>query len=70
MNGYTDIYKRQLSAIKLTQFKKKSLSLYIFDLDSKKFAPRLADIENMANYLFKIHWEKYIDKLWIYRFVQ
>ena len=69
MNGYTDIYKRQLSAIKLTKFKKELFSFYIFNLNLREFASWLANIKNIANYLFEIYWEKYIDKLWIYCFV-
>jgi len=69
MNGHTDIYKQRPSATKLTQFEEKSLSLYILDLDSKGFAPRLASIEDIANYLLETHRGKRVGKLWAHRFV-
>jgi len=47
----------------LTKFEKKILSQYIIDLDLREFASWLADIENIANYLFEIYQKKYIGKL-------
>ena len=55
---------------KLTQLKEDLLSIYILDLDSRRFAPRLAGVEDMANYLLETRRGKRVGKLWAYRFVR
>jgi hypothetical protein len=43
---------------------------YILDLDSRGFAPRLAGVEDIANYLLETRGGKRVGKLWAHRFVQ
>jgi helix-turn-helix, Psq domain/Tc5 transposase DNA-binding domain len=70
MNGCTVRAELQPPTKKLTQLEEESLSLYILDLDSRGFAPWLASVEDMANYLLETRREKRVGKLWAHRFVQ
>src|SRR5271169_2945865 len=63
MNGCTNLSERQPATTKLTQLEEDSLSLYILDLDSRGFAPRLAGVEDMANYLLETCRGKRVGKL-------
>jgi hypothetical protein len=51
MNGRTNLLERQPANYKLTKLKEEVISQYIVDLDSRGFAPQLASVEDMANYL-------------------
>lgn len=70
MNGRTVRAELRPPTTKLTQLEEESLSLYILDLDSRGFAPRLADVEDMANYLLETRRGKRVGKLWAHRFVR
>jgi hypothetical protein len=63
MNGRTVRAELQAPMTKLTQLEEESLSLYILDLDSRGFAPRLASVEDMANYLLETRQGKRVGKL-------
>ena len=39
-------------------------------MDSRGFVPRLAGIEDMANFILESQGGRYVGKLWIHRFVQ
>jgi len=62
MNDCIYFPKQRPLATKLTKLEEKSFSFYIFDLDSREFALRLADIENIANYLLEIRRRKRVGK--------
>ena len=70
MNGRIVRAELRPPTTKLTQLEEESLSLYILDLDSRGFAPRLAGVEDMANYLLETRQGKRVGKLWAYRFVR
>jgi hypothetical protein len=70
MNGRTNLLERRPSATNLTALEEDVLSQYIIDLDSRGFAPRLAGVEDMANYLLETGRAKRVGKLWEHRFVQ
>jgi hypothetical protein len=70
MNGRTNIHERRPPATKLTKLEEEVLSQYIIDLDSRGFAPRLAGVEDMANYLLETRQGKRVGKLWAHRFVR
>jgi hypothetical protein len=55
---------------KLTELKDIVLLPCILDQDLRGFAPRLASVEDMANYLLKSRGGKRVGKLWAHRFVQ
>jgi hypothetical protein len=43
---------------------------YILDLDTRGFAPRLAGVEDIANYILESRGGMRVRKLWAHRFVQ
>jgi hypothetical protein len=48
---------------KLTELEENVIVQHIFDLDSRGFSPRLADVEDMANYLLETRRAKRVGKL-------
>jgi hypothetical protein len=60
----------QPNCLKLTKLEEDVIVQHIFDLDSRGFSPRLADVEDMANYLLETRRAKRVGKLWAHRFVQ
>lgn len=70
MNGRTNLLERRPANHKLTKLEEEVISQYILDLDSRGFAPRLAGVEDMANYLLATRRGKRVGKLWAHRFVQ
>jgi hypothetical protein len=55
---------------KLSELKEGVLIRYILDLDSRGFAPRLASVEDMANYILESRGVDRVGKLWAHRFVR
>jgi hypothetical protein len=53
MNSRTPIYKRRLGAFKLTELEEEVIIQNILDIDIRGFAPRLAGIEDIANYILE-----------------
>ena len=70
MNGVTPIHDRRPAAQNLTELEEQVIVNYIFDLDSRGFSPRQADVEDMANYLRKTRRARPVGKLWTHRFIQ
>jgi hypothetical protein len=70
ISGRTEIRERRPAVQKLTKLEEEVISQYILDLDSRGFAPRLAGVEDMANYLLETCQGKRVGKLWAYRFVR
>jgi hypothetical protein len=56
------------NCIKLSELKT-VIGEYILDMDTRGFAPRLAGVEDMANYLLETRRAKHIGKLWAHRSV-
>jgi len=54
---------------KLSELEEGVIIRYIFDLDFRGFTPRLAGVEDMANYIFESRRAKRIGKLWMHRFI-
>ncbi|APA15761.1 hypothetical protein SS1G_09399 [Sclerotinia sclerotiorum 1980 UF-70] len=48
---------------KITELEKKVLLQYIIDVDDRGFAPKLNDVEDMANYILQSRGAKKIGKL-------
>jgi hypothetical protein len=63
MNGRTLIYKYRLGASKLIKLEKEVIIQNILDIDTKRFAPRLAGIEDIANYILESRGRKRVRKL-------
>lgn len=55
---------------KLTELEEEVIVQKILDMDTRGFAPRLAGVEDMANFILKSRGGKCVGKLWAHRFVQ
>ena len=53
INGVTSICDRRPAASKLTELEEEAIVRYIIDLDMRGFRPRLASVEDIANYLLE-----------------
>jgi helix-turn-helix, Psq domain len=63
IKGRTPLHERRPPAQKLTDLEEIVLLRYILDLDERGFAPRLASVEDMANYLLNTRGGKRVGKL-------
>ena len=54
----------------LTELEEEVLVRHILDIDERGFAPRLAGVEDMANYILESRGARRVGKLWAHRFVQ
>jgi hypothetical protein len=63
MNGRTPIYEYRPGASKLTEIEEEIIIQNILDMDTRGFAPRLAGIEEIANYILESQGGRYIRKL-------
>ena len=63
MNGQTSIRDRRPAVQKLTKLEEEVIVQYILDLDDRGFGPRLASVEDMANYLLETRGGKRVRKL-------
>jgi len=70
MTGLTARNETRPNRQKLSELEEGVLIRYILDLDSRGFAPRLAGVEDMANYILESRGGDRVGKLWAYRFVQ
>jgi hypothetical protein len=70
MAGRTERSEYRQKAYKLTKLEEEVIIQHIIDLDSRGFAPRLAGVEDMANYLLETRRRKRVGKLWAHRFVR
>src|SRR6187402_51779 len=55
---------------KLTELEEEVIVRNILDMDSRGFAPRLASVEDMANFILESRGGRRVGKLWAHRFVQ
>jgi hypothetical protein len=70
MNGHTTLHERPPPNLKLNNLEEEVIIRYILDLDIRGFAPRLAGVEDMANYILESRGGRRVGKLWASRFVQ
>jgi hypothetical protein len=70
INGHTSIRDRRPAVQNLTELEEEVIVQYILDLDKRGLGPRLARVEDMANYLLESRGGKRVGKLWVYRFVR
>jgi len=63
MAGRTERSEYRQKAYKLTKLEEEVIIQHIIDLDSRGFAPRLAGVEDMANYLLETRRGKRVGKL-------
>jgi transcriptional regulator with XRE-family HTH domain len=69
MNGRTSLRESRPAITNLTILEE-VIVRNILDIDSRGFAPRLAGVEDIANYILKSREGKRVSKLWAHRFVQ
>ena len=69
MNGRLPLCERRPANHKLTELEEEVIVRYIFDIDTRGFAPRLTSIEDIANYILESRGARRVRKLWAYRFV-
>jgi DDE superfamily endonuclease/helix-turn-helix, Psq domain len=70
MAGRTSRSETKANCHKLTELEEEVIIRKILDMDSRGFAPRLASVEDMANYILESRGGKRVGKLWAYRLVQ
>ena len=63
MNGHLPLSDRRPATYNLSKLEEEVLVKYILDLDSRGFAPRLAGVEDMANYILESRGGKRVGKL-------
>jgi hypothetical protein len=69
MAGRTPRSEIKANYYKLTEIKEEVIVRYILDLDLRGFAPRLTNVEDIANYILESRGGKRVGKLWAHRFV-
>ena len=70
MAGRTPRSKTRPNRQKLTKLEEEVIIRNILDLDSRGFAPRLASVEDMANYILESRGGERVGQLWPHRFVK
>ena len=63
MNGYTTLSERRPAVQLLTELEEEVLVRYILDMDTRGFAPRLAGVEDIANYILESRRGRHVGKL-------
>jgi hypothetical protein len=63
INSRTPIYKYWPGVSKLTELEEEIIIQNILDINTRRFAPRLASIEDIANYILESQGGRYIRKL-------
>src|SRR5450432_3844155 len=58
MNGRTYRHETKANCLKLSELEEEVLIRYILNLDDRGFGPRLAGVEDMANYLLETRGRK------------
>jgi len=70
INGRTTLPERRPASHKLTELEEKVIIQRILDIDTRGFAPRLAGVEDMANFILESRGEQRVGDRWAQRFVQ
>jgi hypothetical protein len=70
MNGHTSLSERRPASHKLTELEEDVIIQRILDMDARGFAPRLAGVEDMANFILKSRAGKCVGTRWAQRFIQ
>ena len=70
MNGHLPLSERRPANIKLTTLEEEVIIRNILELDSRGFAPRLAGVEDMANYILESRGGRRVGGRWAQRFIQ
>ena len=63
MNGRSTLCERRPTIQLLTELEEGVIVRYILDMDIRGFAPRLASVEDIANYILEARRERHVGKL-------
>ena len=63
MASRTSCSETKANCLKLTKLEEEVIVQYILDLDNRGFGPRLASVEDMANYLLEAQGRNRVGKL-------
>ena len=69
MNGQTSRDNSRHGRQKLTESEENAIVQYVLDLDKRGFPPRIAGVENMANFLLEKRDSKRVGGRWVNRFI-
>jgi hypothetical protein len=69
MAGRTPRSETKANCHKLTELEEEVIIQMILDMDTRGFAPRLASIKDIANYILESRGGRRVGKLWAHRFV-
>jgi hypothetical protein len=69
MHGIPSRTQILLNSRKLTPTEEQTIIRYILDLDARGFAPRLCEVDNIANKLLGIRGSGVVGKHWAERFI-
>ncbi|KFY19868.1 hypothetical protein V493_07812, partial [Pseudogymnoascus sp. VKM F-4281 (FW-2241)] len=70
MNGHLPLPERRPANIKLSKLEEEVIIRNILELDSRGFAPRLAGVEDMANFILESRGGTRVGGRWAQRFIQ
>ncbi|KFY92481.1 hypothetical protein V500_04176 [Pseudogymnoascus sp. VKM F-4518 (FW-2643)] len=70
MAGRTHRRETKANCLKLTELEEEVIIRHILKLDARGFAPQLASVEDMANYILESRRGQRVSKIWAHRFVQ
>jgi hypothetical protein len=69
MAGRTYRPETKANGLKLTELEEEVIIQRILDMDTRGFAPQLASVEDMANFILESRGAGRVGKLWAHRFV-
>jgi hypothetical protein len=64
INGYTSLSERRPVSYKLTKLEEDMIIQRILNMDTRGFAPRLAGVKDIANFILKSWAEKCVGTRW------
>jgi hypothetical protein len=69
INGHLTLSERRLAMQKMTDLEEQVILKRILDLDSRGFAPQIAGVEDMANFILKSQGKERVGQHWARRFI-
>jgi hypothetical protein len=70
MNGHLPLPERRLANIKLSKLEEEVIIRNILNMDARGFAPWLASVKDIANFILESHEEKRVKGRWAQQFIQ
>ena len=70
INGRSNQMETRANSHNITELEEEVIVLYILDMDSRGFPPKLKNVEDIANHILESRGAKRVGKLWVHRFVK